>query len=75
MFEDCLSLISLPDISNWNINKIYKNKENNIFSNCLSLVNPPKLNISRELSIPEKGEELGKFLINYIQKTMKELNA
>ena len=42
MFENCESLISLPDISNWNMNNNITNK-NKLFRNCKSLENLPNL--------------------------------
>ena len=47
MFYECLSLISLPDISKWNTHNVYE--MNDIFSGYSSLIYLPdisKLNIS-----------------------------
>ena len=43
MFKDCSSLISLPDISKWNLKKGIK--MNQIFEGCKSLVNVPDLSL------------------------------
>ena len=41
IFANCISLTSLPDISNWNINNVIKMNE--IFYNCSSLISLPDL--------------------------------
>ena len=41
MFSGCSELISLPDISNWNINNV--TNMNNIFSGCTSLISLPDI--------------------------------
>ena len=41
LFYDCSSLISLPDISKWNINNV--TNINNMFHNCLSLISLPDI--------------------------------
>ena len=41
MFSNCFSLISLPDINKWNINKVEDNK--NIFEDCLALIFLPNI--------------------------------
>jgi len=41
MFSGCLSLTSIPDISNWKVNKV--NNMLKIFSNCPSLSFLPNL--------------------------------
>ena len=41
MFYGCSSLISLPDMSDWNLENA--NSINTIFDGCLSLISLPKL--------------------------------
>ena len=52
MFNDCLSLSSLPDISKWNTNNVIK--MNNMFSGCILLSSLPdisKLNTNNVTNI------------------------
>ena len=41
MFKGCSSLLSLPDISKWNINNI--TDMNNMFEGCSSLLSLPDI--------------------------------
>ena len=41
MFSGCNSLISLPDISNWNLSRV--NSMSHMFSGCNSLISLPDL--------------------------------
>ena len=55
LFQGCSALISLPDLSKWNISKV-KNM-NNLFNGCIRL----KINISLwDLSKVEKKENVFK---------------
>ena len=51
MFKDCYSLISLPDISKWNIDNV--NNMEDIFKGCKDTLNIPD-------KFKKKMEELGK---------------
>ena len=47
MFEECSSLISIPEITKWDMSNV--NNINNMFSKCFSLISLPditKLNFS-----------------------------
>ena len=41
IFNECSKLLSLPDISKWNTNNVYKH--NNVFDNCSKLQNIPNI--------------------------------
>ena len=41
IFYNCSSLISLPDISKWNISNVYN--MSGMFSNCSSLISLPDI--------------------------------
>ena len=41
LFEGCLSLISIPDISNWDITNVADISD--IFSKCYSLISMPNI--------------------------------
>ena len=41
MFKGCSSLLSLPDISNWNVENV--TSMNNMFESCSSLIDIPDL--------------------------------
>ena len=41
LFSNCKSLLSLPDISKWNTNKVVNMK--GLFSDCISLLSLPDI--------------------------------
>ena len=41
IFEECISLLSLPDISKWNISNV--TDMNNMFNECILLLSLPDI--------------------------------
>ena len=52
-FKDCSSLISLPDISKWDISNV--NEMNYLFKNCSSLISLPDIS---KWDISEKNYDI-----------------
>ena len=59
-FEDCHSLISLPDISKWNTSNV--ESMNRLFKNCFSLISLPDISKWNIFKVKNKEEMLEGFL-------------
>ena len=57
MFFNCLSLVSLPDISEWNINNV--SDINFMFSNCSSLISLPDISKWNTINVNNMNSMFG----------------